>query len=461
MKLVLVLAAVLLLALVTAQPRWRPLALGGAFLVRIGIPSVAFSGSSFAGLHIATLLVLAYALVWPSVARNADSNGQNRQPQIPILCHAIMVVVAAGTVIMSDSSSAAMYAATLTLNQLVAPYIFCMLIYKTSQHNASVHESAGKLFAAVCVIEALIAIAVLNKILSQPFEKWYAYNYWWSVIGDRQVATLDHPLCLGLLLAAGIPMVAYFDSALIAIFSFGTIIVGVGLTQSRISAAMAVIGIIYLCTYGAKSDSRRLGAIAIGIIGFATALNLGVFSSLSDRISNDHGSSLARTQSWQFFLDSWSDFGTVGVGMESSKDYFIQSGLRASGESAAVAYAVGIGIPLTLLYLGLMVWMIGYGLRKSNRLTPASVAAIVTFISIQLFSSISTESAVGMIMWATIGISLASPRTRSLSPVCVTDPDRTTAARRLDGNIPTAVWSPAGGRFSTQPEHTPVAYRRY
>jgi hypothetical protein len=243
-------------------------------------------------------------------------------------------------------------------------------------------------------------------------------------------------------------MVAYFDSALIAIFSVGTIIVGIGLTQSRISAAMGAIGIVYLCTFGVKSNSRRLGAMAIGLIGIATAVNRGVFGSLIDRIGDDHGSSQARTQSLTLFLDTWSDFGTVGVGMESSKDYFLQSGLRASGESAAVAYAVGIGIPLTLLYLGLMVWMLGYGLRKSNKLNPASMAAIVALISIQLFSSISTESAVGMIVWATIGISLAFPQTRSLSPVQAPSPGQTTG-RRLHGNIPTVLRTPVGGLSST------------
>ena len=426
MKQLLLPAAVLLLALLTADPRWRPFALGGAFLLRIGIPSAVSSATVFAGLHVTSLLVFAYALIWPLAAPKVESNAENRTPHIPFLCHATLVAVAAGSVMMSETSSAALYTGALTMNQLVAPYVFCMLIYGTSRYNQSLFKNAGKFFALVCVFEALIAIAVSSHILPQPFQSSFATYSWWNSVSAsaRELATLDHPLSLGLLLAAGLPMVAYFESSIMAIFSAGVMVVGIGLTESRIAAAMAVMGTIYLLVFTIRSNMRRLGAITVGGVIFVTALNFGIFSNLIDKVGNDRGSSLARTRSWTLFLDSWNDFGTVGIGMESSRDYFLQHGLRASGESAAVAYSVGIGIPLTVLYFSLMVWLIGYGVRKSNRLTPASVAAIGAFISIQLFSSISTESAVGMILWATIGISLATPRMAPIDVVQDGKPDR-------------------------------------
>jgi len=405
-----------MIAFLTADRRWRPLALGAAFLLRIGIPT-AYGGIVFGGLHLATLLVFAYALVWPLATPKATSHGQNARPHIPIVCHATLVTVAVGTVLMSGSSSAAVFAGTLTLNQLVAPYIFCMLVYSTSFHSDSFYEDAGKFFAMICVFEAIIALVVFNGILPQPFLSSYATIEYWTILGSRQTATLDHPLCLGLLLAAGIPMVAYFDSALIAIPSAGLMVIGITLTQSRIAAFGAALGAIYLLAIGFRSNGSRVAALGLGAAGIAVASNFGVFRSLIDRIGDDKGSSQARTRSWTLFLDTWSDFGTVGVGMEGSKEYFLLHGLRASGESATVAYAVGIGIPLTILYMAIMIWLIGYGIKKSNRLTPASVAAIVSFISIQLFSSISTESAVGMILWSTIGLALATPRMAPASPV--------------------------------------------
>jgi hypothetical protein len=212
-------------------------------------------------------------------------------------------------------------------------------------------------------------------------------------------------------------MVAYFDSALIAILSAGLMVVGIALTQSRIAAMGAALGVFYLLASGLRSNSSRIAALGLGAAGLVVASNFGVFRSLIERIGDDKGSSQARTRSWTLFLDTWNDFGTVGVGMEGSKEYFLLHGLRSSGESATVAYAVGIGIPLTLLYMAIMVWLIGYGIRNSNKLMPASVAAIICFISIQLFSSISTESAAGMILWATIGLALATPRMAPASPV--------------------------------------------
>jgi len=415
-KLVLVGAVLLMIAFLTADRRWRPLALGAAFLLRIGIPT-AYGGIVFGGLHLATLLVFAYALVWPLAAPKATSNGQNERPHIPIICHAALVTVAVGTVLMSGSSSAAVFAGTLTLNQLVAPYIFCMLIYGTSRHSESFYNDAGRFFVLICVFEALIALLVFNGISPQPFGSSYAAIDYWTTLGSRQTATLDHPLCLGLLLAAGIPMVAYIDSALIAILSAGLMVVGIALTQSRIAALGAALGVFYLLASGLRSNSSRIAALGLGAAGLVVASNFGVFRSLIERIGDDKGSSQARTRSWTLFLDTWNDFGTVGVGMEGSKEYFLLHGLRSSGESATVAYAVGIGIPLTLLYMAIMVWLIGYGIRNSNKLMPASVAAIICFISIQLFSSISTESAAGMILWATIGLALATPRMAPASPV--------------------------------------------
>ena len=444
MKLVLAALAVLMLAFLTAEYRLRPIALGSAFLLRIGFPSV-FSGTVLSGLHLSTLLVFAYAFIWPLAAPKATSKAENRLPQIPLLCHAALGTVAVGTVAMSGSWSAASYAGTLTLNQLVAPYIFCMLIYGASNHVESLSKDAGRLFALVCVFEALIALLVFERILPQPFQSSFSTIAYWASLGTRQAATLDHPLCLGVLLAAGIPMVAYFNSSLIAVVSATTMVVGIALTQSRIAASAALIGFLYLGVFRIRSNVRRLGSMAVGGLIFAVGLNIGVFTDLIDRIGDDSGSSLVRTRSWQFFLDTWSNFAAVGDGMESSRDYFILNGFRASGESAAVAYAVGIGIPLTLVYLFLIAWLIAYGVRKSIKLTPSSVAAIVTFISIQLFSSISTESAVGMILWATIGISLASPRIASVLSVQNAKTERARTTRFPQRSVPMAGRSPAAG----------------
>ena len=226
-------------------------------------------------------------------------------------------------------------------------------------------------------------------------------------------------------------------------FSGGIIVLGLALTESRLAAAAAGIGFAYLVAFGTRTNARRLGVIGGGVIAFLFALQFGVFSLLIDRFVDDRGSSLARTRSWTFFSDTWTDFATVGSGMENSRDYFVQQGFQASGESAAVAYAVGIGIPLTLISFSLIVWLIGYGVRKSSRLAPASMAAIGIFIFIQLFSSISNESAVGMILWATIGIALAYPRTVPSSSVQTSRSDQIRGTRELQTNTPTAVRSPA------------------
>ena len=232
----------------------------------------------------------------------------------------------------------------------------------------------------------------------------------WVSFGDRQLGTLGHPLALGLLLAAGIPMAAYFRLRITEYFAIAMMIVGIGLTQSRIALVGAVVGLIYLLLIAAKSLRVRLTLLITTAFAYAILNTTGILQGLLDRIQFDEGSSRARSQAFQLFRDRWREFELSGVGMQFHKEYFLAHGLRSSGESAFICYVVGIGLPLAVLYFALIVWLIGRGLRRAKRISPASAAAIITLVSIQFYSSIATESAAGLILWTTIGLALSAPQ---------------------------------------------------
>ncbi|MCZ0728995.1 O-antigen ligase family protein [Mycolicibacterium iranicum] len=402
----------LIVALFTLEYRWRPAALGAAFFLRIAIPSyigdVGVPGL-LPSLHVSTTLILSCGVVWTMASRKLPYGTTETAAPIPILWHVALGAVALGSIVSSESLNAMGSAAGLVLNQMVAPYLFCMLVYATSRQSATFVRNAGRLFAIVCVFESMIAIMVYVQILPQPFISVNRVVGEWVDAG-RHPATLDHAITLGLLLVAGMLMTVYFRSRLTAISALIIMMVGIYLTQSRIALAGAIAAIAYLFFAGSKSFGERmimLFAVGAGFVILSTSeLSEGVLS----RIQDDAGSTSARMRALQLFADNWTDFVVSGVGIERNKLYFNVNGLVSSGESAAICYAVGIGIPLTLLYFFLIVWIIGHCVRHTGYLSPPSASAIIVLVSIQFYSSIATESAAGLILWSTIGVALAATR---------------------------------------------------
>lgn len=403
------------IALLTADPHMRPLALAGAFILCIGLPSTVgdLSVGNGAAIHISTILVMSYAATWSSLITNETSFiAQESPPRIPLLCHAIVGVVAVGSIMMTTSATSIGFVTGFVLNQMVAPYIFCILIYNASRRREALHILAGRFFASVCVFEAVVALAVKLELFPQPYASSYPtiLNSWIS-LGTRQFGTLDHPLTLGLLLSAGIPMAAYYRSSVTTCVAIFMIVIGISLTESRIAAAGALVGVAYLLIVRSKSLRERLILLASGAVGYAILSNTGFLQGLLDRIRySDNGSFQTRTKAAQLFVDNWSNFKFSGLGLENSKNYFLSQGLESSGESAAISYTVGLGLPLTILYFSLIVWLIVRALRRGKSLSPAAAAATIALASIQFYNSIATESAAAMILWATIGIALATPQ---------------------------------------------------
>jgi hypothetical protein len=413
---IVVAASSLVLAVLTAEHRRRPLALCVAFVLRIGLPShVGDIGvlGVIPPLHISTMLILAYSVMWGLTSRKPRIDTQHQVSQVPFLCHLVLGVVLVGALASSQSFNAMGSAAGLMLNQIVAPYIFCMLLYAASCQSETFQKDAGRLFVLLCVIESIVALLVNYKLMAQPFLSAAPSAINGTITADRYSATLDRPLALGLLLAAGIPMTAYLRSRITAFLAIFIMVAGISVTQSRIALAGAFVAVAYLFTIGSTSFRERITTLIMAFAGYVFLNVTGITEGVLERIQNDEGSTRARAQALQLFADNWTDFVVSGVGLERNKEYILSQGLISSGESAAICYAIGIGIPLTLLYFGLIAWLIRHGIRLANYVSPASASAIIVFGSIQFFSSIATESAAGLILWTTIGIALAAPRSNS------------------------------------------------
>lgn len=417
LTLAVVTAASLLVALLTSDPRWRPIALGGVFFLRIGVPSVVgdITSGGLPAPHVSTVLILSFAAVWFLMPQRNHADRTSVTARIPPLSYVAVIMVSAGTVLMSGSSSAGGFVTGFVLNQIVAPYLFCVLLVKTLNTD-SLYKDAGRLFALFAASMSVVAIAVNYGLIPQPYLSAYPLASLSLSLDGRQMATLDHPLILGLFLAAGIPMATYFQHRATTYISIILMMIGISFTQSRIAVVGALCGIAYLMVVGSRTIRQRISIILTAVVGYAILEQAGFLQGLFDRIQYDEGSTSARRQAVELFVENWSNFKVYGVGMQQNKEYFQSQGLRSSGESAAISYAVGIGIPLALLYMSLIAWMIFWGIRQSRRLSSASAAAIIVFGSCQFFSSISTESAASIILWTSIGIALSAPRSANNAP---------------------------------------------
>ncbi len=383
----------------------------------MGVPGVVGTINVPGSPHLSTILILCFALVWPvASSQAAHKSTDGSLPTIPGYCHVVVAVVTVGGLMMSGSQSAMVFAAGVALNQIVAPYIFCILLFNTLCQNPSLYDNACRFFAAVCVSEAILAIAVYYRVVRQPFQSAYlTYDYWLG-LGTRQPGTLDHPLTLGLLLAAGIPFVTYFHSRMITAAAVVILSAGIAVTQSRLAIVGAAVGILYLAIFRSKATLASFGYAAIAAVGYIALYQFGLFQGLTDRLANDGGSAEGRRRASLIFFENWDQFSVWGVGLDYTKEYFLRRGIPASSESAAFILIVGIGLPLTVLYFGLIIWMISRGIRQAQKLIPASFAAIAVFTMAQFYASISTQTAAGLILWALVGISLAAPSAPKTPP---------------------------------------------
>jgi hypothetical protein len=430
------------IAVATAGHRWRLLGLGFAFLLRVGVPGVVGTINVPGSPHLSTILILCFALVWPvASAQAARRSTTGSLPTIPGYCHVIVAIVTVGGLMMSGSQSAMVFAAGVALNQIVGPYLFCILLVNSLCQNPSLYDSACRFFAAVCVSEAILAIAVYYGVMRQPFQSAYLVHDYWLGLGTRQSGTLDHPLTLGLLLAAGIPFVTYFRSRIIIAAATVILLAGIAVTQSRLAIAGAAVGILYLAISRSKAPLASFGYAAIAATGYAALYQFGLFQGLTDRLEDDRGSAEGRRRASLIFFENWGEFSVSGLGLDYTKEYFLRRGIPSSSESAAFIFIVGIGLPLTVLYFGLIIWMISRGIKQARKLMPASFAAIVVFTMAQFFASIGTQSAAGLILWAIVGISLAAPSTPKTPPRTDSSSSKTSGkyravAKNLDSRHP-------------------------
>ncbi|VTS35428.1 Lipid A core - O-antigen ligase and related enzymes [Gordonia terrae] len=307
------------------------------------------------------------------------------------------------------------------LNFICAPVLVFVLCCDLAERYGSFYRMLAIGYVVAACAQSVLAFLVSRNIVPQPYQDQYARRFWWHIVDEanRQMGTIDHPLDLGLFIATAIPLLALMRRTWLTYLALVVLVVGVTLTQSRIGLLGAAFGIIFLIFTSSATSGRRI-ILGSGVLGAYLLFSaLGAFDAVSGRIADDSGSAQARRNAWTVLLPDAGNFFPFGEGIQRVKPFVAaEYGLQTSPESAFLGYLVGFGSVLALCFFAAVLWIIAHRIAADRTVNPGMASVLIAFVSIQLFSSISTGGTVtAYVVWICMFFAVAYPTSTLTVPV--------------------------------------------
>jgi hypothetical protein len=190
----------------------------------------------------------------------------------------------------------------------------------------------------------------------------------------------------------------------LAVPMLGLYMGGLLVTQSRVGVALGALAIPYVALSPRLRLSGRVAVLAAAVTGAGFAVSLGAAASIQARVTNDSGSSSARADALQYFVDHIHEYAWFGQGLNASFSVSDDAGLGTSFESAVLMYSIDLGVVVTLMYFGVMALATA---RSFGRRAPVGVfgPAAAAFVIPQTFSALSGSTAAPVIVWSVFALS--------------------------------------------------------
>lgn len=396
------------------RPLWMVFGGLGLWVFIPGVAGVLFTGrgEGLLALHPATWFVFACFVVL-LIRRPVELLGEFAA-RWPLYLALVLVILMASIMSYMGSEPPGI---VLVADQITAPIMLFWFASVAIRRHGKDRVALRNFVLAVAAVQSVLAIAQFAVKGTIVFSGRYHTNYWFSDSWNRWMGTTDHPLVLSMLLCASAPLVAGLRRASLQVGLLGLMAVAVLITQSRTAAVILPLTAIYVI-FRSRAGAGAKVLLTTAVVGGG----LGILASplvdgLADRLTNDSGSTDARTKAALFFLDSINQFIVYGDGITTSFKVAALGGLKTSLESSILMYAIGIGVIATLIYFGAQVALVLSALG-SDRLRGVLVSGVVLLIMPQTFSSLGTESVCGPFLWvmlALIASGRPSVRDRSLT----------------------------------------------
>ena len=290
------------------------------------------------------------------------------------------------------------------VDQVVAPVALFFLLGSALLERPSGLEVVRWWFLGMAVVQTSLAFVQSLTVSTILYANEYADQYWFTDYFNRWMGTLDHPLVLSLFLVIAMYLVAgvrqwWLAVALLALFMGGLLI-----TQSRVGVALGAIAIPYVVLSPRLRVGGRLAVLAAALAGAGFAVSIGAAASIQARVNNDSGSSQARADALQYFLDHIRNYAWFGQGLNASFSVSDDAGLGTSFESAVLMYSIDLGVAVTLMYFGVMALAT---VRSFGAAAPVGVfgPALAALVIPQTFSALSGSTAAPAIVWSVFALS--------------------------------------------------------
>jgi hypothetical protein len=329
----------------------------------------------------------------------------------------------------------------MAVEQICAPVAVFLLMGLCLQQDRGRLAVVRGVIICLAAVEAALALAQFVSHSTLLFTNDFESQSWFGSIYGRWMGTLDHPLVLGLLLAAAVPLLGGLRRSWALGPTLVLLLGGLVVTQSRVGLVLGSVGALYVLA----SRRSRGGAVSMGLLIAAAgvyAQHAGYFESLTQRVVDDTGSAAARGYAWSYFLDHLADYSWVGGGMGSSYNTSARAGLGTSFENSYVMSAIDLGLIPATMYFGVMLACCVRAIRSKGPFG-LPLAATAAFAAPLTFSGLSARSVASCLVWLLFALAAYGPGRVNgqpgQSPSAVGPPDQPlgTAGPRLEAHLST------------------------
>lgn len=353
-------------------------------------------------LHPSSMLVLT-ALALRVASRPQELAAAVRAKPLPhVLLLAALVLVFAVNLTQGVLSGTA-----LVLNQLVAPGALFLLVVHAAWVDPGFALRLHRWLVTLAALCSGLAFLVWNGTVTQPFQidferyPWYAGEF-----RERQMATLDHPLALGLFLAVCVPLTSSLRRQWVRIPALALIATGVLLSQSRAAFIAYCLGCLYLLIFSKLSSGTKLALAVAAVVGAAVFSRSSLFASLATRFLVDEGSAAARSAARDAFQAEVGSYVVVGGGTGASYEFARSAGLVTSLENGWLMYVIDYGVLAVVLLLAGLVAAVFSSAGKLR--SSASWSLLLAVGLVASYSSIATDTSAGPLLFLLAALAQAS-----------------------------------------------------
>lgn len=353
-----------------------------AFVAFVFVPeatSVALTG----GLNLGALVVLAVATLQLATRLPQYLADLTAAPALSV----VGSVFVAGAAVTAAAESAAVAGPFLTT--VVTPPLGYLLVQRAVKEDRRAGRLLGHTVLGLATIEAGVSLAVQIGALRQPYLDAFEEAYWWTPDFQRALGTMDHPLTLGLFLAAALPLATGLrldrTAGAVCLLLLCTIVA----TQSRAALVAGLLGLIGVVArrrmpflHGAAVLTA--GAAAVMVI---LAVSPSLLVDFAAKLADDDGSADARFTGITVGLPAAFASPLLGGGADQATETARDLGLGTSFENPLIMIALDWGALPAVALVASQVMML-LRARSGTSVPGGAMTAAVVVVCAETFSSI-------------------------------------------------------------------------